>query len=332
MRIGGLDFLRLFCAAVVFAFHALYLFVLTRQVPWTTTPEIMAITQYGYLGVQVFFMISGYVIPMSVSGKSRFQFLVGRAARLLPAFWICLALTVAALSVAGRPPVLAQLAANIPIIAIMFGQPYIDGVFWSLTAEIIFYSWIFALAGSHNFPARLRVFALAWLAWAVVDFVVDLPLDGISNALWAPYFAIGIFIFLDQNGAKTFDRAMICVAVAIAAAFAWKQAVGLPFAQTSGLNPVVVSTIIMLMAATAFFVVRVPMQGRGLNVAIVCGAISYPLYLIHAEFGSILMSAVWRSAPEIIPLAPAAILAISYVVTRLEKPIAAYIRRIAPRR
>lgn len=45
--------------------------------------------KYGYLGVELFFMISGFVILMTASAGSLRRFCVSRAVRLYPSFWIC---------------------------------------------------------------------------------------------------------------------------------------------------------------------------------------------------------------------------------------------------
>ena len=66
------DYLRLLAAFSVVAFHYLYNGIHNGKVD-STRPRAdrSQIAQYGYLGVNFFFMISGYVIFASVTGKTR---------------------------------------------------------------------------------------------------------------------------------------------------------------------------------------------------------------------------------------------------------------------
>ena len=44
---------------------------------------------FGWIGVEIFFVISGYVIASSAEGAAPRTFLRRRAQRLLPAAWVC---------------------------------------------------------------------------------------------------------------------------------------------------------------------------------------------------------------------------------------------------
>jgi exopolysaccharide production protein ExoZ len=54
-------------------------------------------TWFGWVGVEVFFVISGFVITNSARGASPIEFLKGRVLRLYPAAWICATLSLFAL-------------------------------------------------------------------------------------------------------------------------------------------------------------------------------------------------------------------------------------------
>ena len=51
-------------------------------------PLLGSIFQYGYLGVELFFIISGYVVLLSAYHKNVREFFLSRVIRLYPAFWI----------------------------------------------------------------------------------------------------------------------------------------------------------------------------------------------------------------------------------------------------
>jgi len=89
----------------------------------------------GKVGVVVFFLISGFVIPYSLYNKDLKQFAVSRFFRLYPAYWFSIALFVA---ITGVPPLL-QLLANITMLQKFVGVADLIGVYWTLQIELIFY-------------------------------------------------------------------------------------------------------------------------------------------------------------------------------------------------
>lgn len=81
-RVEIIDYLRLFAAVSVVAFHYLYDGIVDGYVDGIRLTPLADVVRYGELGVDLFFMISGYVILASVAGKTARQFAVGRALRL----------------------------------------------------------------------------------------------------------------------------------------------------------------------------------------------------------------------------------------------------------
>src|SRR5262245_27551519 len=93
-RLRELDLLRFLAALGVLLFH----FTGYGGGPWPDDrarhlfPAIGTTTAYGYLGVDLFFMISGFVILMSVWGRGTAEFGVSRLVRLMPAYWFAVLL------------------------------------------------------------------------------------------------------------------------------------------------------------------------------------------------------------------------------------------------
>src|ERR1700683_4879328 len=95
-RLPQLDLLRFGAALSVALYHVC---------KWPAGGHaLQSVTQFGFLGVDVFFMISGYVILMTAEFRTPVEFAKSRIARLYPTFWISVAVTSVALSVTGEPP------------------------------------------------------------------------------------------------------------------------------------------------------------------------------------------------------------------------------------
>ena len=95
-RITELDALRGFAAACVVIYHFTHryndMFQHSFHVPhWL---------HYGNLGVQLFFIISGFVIFLTLNRTQKAtDFIVSRLSRLYPAYWVAIALTFTAAGV-----------------------------------------------------------------------------------------------------------------------------------------------------------------------------------------------------------------------------------------
>lgn len=99
----------------------------------------------GGIGVMLFFMISGFVIPASLrAGQPRGQeirrFVVSRLFRLYPAFWVSIiASLVFSWWLWGREVDALAILANITMAPQPFGQPLLEGLYWTLLTELVFY-------------------------------------------------------------------------------------------------------------------------------------------------------------------------------------------------
>src|SRR5688500_9728869 len=89
-RLPGIDLLRIVAALWVLFFHYLYLFPANGRLPGALAADpVQGVAAHGYLGVELFFVISGFVITLSAEGRTRAEFAVARAIRLWPAFVLC---------------------------------------------------------------------------------------------------------------------------------------------------------------------------------------------------------------------------------------------------
>ena len=138
-RMGSLDLLRLIAALSVLCFHYLFRASIAPPVLVHGYPEVAPFAMYGYLGVNLFFLISGFVIAWSAEGRSWTEFAAARFARLYPGFLVCMTASFIVQSLAADPnypydP--STWVANLFIVAPIFKRPFMDGVYWSIVFEI----------------------------------------------------------------------------------------------------------------------------------------------------------------------------------------------------
>ena len=165
-HVEALDLLRMIAALSVAIFH------FSVHGPFGASnlalPEIAFVAKYGYLGVQLFFIISGFVIAYSADGRIANGFAIARVARIYPGFVFCMTVTFLTTLVFGVPQLfettVTQWAANLFIIAPVLNQPYMDSVYWTIVIELIFYAWIYVLMVGGIFRRRIDVVLMIWLA------------------------------------------------------------------------------------------------------------------------------------------------------------------------
>ena len=148
LRFHEIDLLRFLAALSVLIFHYTYRGTIMGLVGGAAFPLVANVTKYGYLGVNLFFLISGFVILVSADGKSPRQFATSRIVRLYPTYWCCLTITFLAILLFGRGLFIVgagQYLANLTMLQSFAGVESIDGVYWSLAVEMKFYLLVFLL-------------------------------------------------------------------------------------------------------------------------------------------------------------------------------------------
>ncbi|MDP3896447.1 MAG: acyltransferase [Mesorhizobium sp.] len=328
-RIATLDLLRLVAALAVVGFH--YLFRGAAAEPYLAAgyPEAAPYAIYLYLGVNLFFLISGFVISASAEGRTWQRFAVARFARVYPGFVVCMLLTALVLAVAQTSlmPISArQVLANLVIFAPALGEPFVDGVYWSIVLELVFYGWV-ALAVAAGVFSRFKLeLVTVWLlVCAANEFLLG---SGALRLLflteYGPLFAGGILMHHVATRGRSAEALLL-----IAAAFllsthnmqimqAWM--IG-HYGTAVPLAGLVAANVLMhAMLAAAILLARYVPSTPAL---IMLGGITYPLYLLHQHIGYVAINAL---APAIGPwpaalATTAAMLLLSYAVWRFaERP------------
>jgi peptidoglycan/LPS O-acetylase OafA/YrhL len=123
---------------------------------------------WGAHGVQLFFVISGFVIFLTLDRtRSSMDFIVSRVARLYPAYWAAMLFTLSVVLLLGlpyyRPQSLWQILINVSMWHSLFGVPHVEGAYWTLYVEVCFYVVMLALFATDQLR-RIELWLLGALA------------------------------------------------------------------------------------------------------------------------------------------------------------------------
>lgn len=300
-RLPALDLLRLAAVGGVILYHYGFWGPTSNGTPLVALPALAPVAQYCFMGVPVFFAISGFVIAYSAEGRTAVSFAIARFSRIYPTFVFCTTLTFATVALlgAGHFKVTgAQWLANLFIAAPMLGQPYVDTAYWSLVIEVAFYAWAAAFIAFGLFPRRLDTIIVVWIAMTFAnELTIDTPIfEKLFMADDSGFFAVGLLIYQHYRGrrdARLWALSALALGTAIFQAIHRFQRLGVHAG--SSFDPLVVAAICVVSLGLVFLATRIRRVPLPASIVLAAGGITYPLYLLHMQLGYVLLAAV---APE----------------------------------
>jgi exopolysaccharide production protein ExoZ len=244
----------------------------------------------GWLGVHIFFVVSGYCIAAAVDaavsrGGSVFSFLRARALRIYPTYWMALVFLIvvgaATAPFIGKSPASALPSSWVAFVPDVFlVQPFFTNQFfllvsWSLAYELFFYAM--CAVGMLLLLAQWPAVLVLGIGFCLALLGLSLPSGSFPLDLW-PEFFLGVisFVFLRSQRAANMRAVWL-------SALAGVVLVGIGIATKSS-YPV---TMFVTAAVTAFGVAllhpfdRAMSELRWLKPLAYLGVISYSLYLVH---------------------------------------------------
>jgi peptidoglycan/LPS O-acetylase OafA/YrhL len=335
-RIAVLDLMRFVAALSVVIFHYGFRGYAAGGSQLVSFSALSPFARYGYLGVNLFFMISGFVISMSAEGKSAASFAASRFRRLYPAYWVACTLTFVAVPLLGAPHLAGtfhQWLVNLTMLQQAFGVPDIDGSYWSLFAELRFYLLIFLIWAGRLFRF-LPAFLVVWAAYLLAaKRGVFWPPSRFAIFPYGAYFIAGAaFYLVYRKRALPVAWALVGVSGVLAYYECTRDARHLTRYFEEPISPLVAASIVL-----TFFVIFALLALRKLDgVArpwfFTVGAMTYPLYLIHQYIGYALINKLANgSLPYLrLLLIVLLMLALSWGLNRfLEVPAARALKKLA---
>ena len=334
-RLHSLDGFRALAIALVIGFHYFARWApplsASPLYPYGSRAANIAVFRYGYLGVELFFIISGFVISMTLFRSSNLgNFARKRFARLFPTMLLCSTITFFVLQMLPQTAFRVSWQDFLP--SLTFTDPVLwnkviphdvhamDGSYWSLFEEVKFYFWVsllyFSFQGRNFFDKVGISFALLVGLLTAVR-VYGLPHQEIIEFLFAanylPWFVTGIgFFALYREPSSRIGWILLA------------ESAGAILIQALTKSADVAPEVIAWTISDALFFALLykphwlsPFSAR--PVAAI-GMASYSLYLLHQDAGVAMLqllsrSPFWRQNPDISFFAAGAIVLIMTVVS-----------------
>ncbi|WP_406043666.1 acyltransferase [Micromonospora sp. NBC_00898] len=328
-RLLVLDGLRLGAALMVVAYHL----VGDRIGVWqpsaaTAFGPLHSVATYGFLGVQLFFVISGFVICMSAWGRSVGDFFVSRVVRLYPAYWFAVLVTAGVLVAVPRGADLKvrDVLGNLTMMQEFLGIRHLDLSYWTLTVEMIFYILFAGLVARGLTYRAVVAFCAIWtVASLIVPKFGNQGLTNVVAAGYSSYFIAGIALYLIHRFGQNL---LLWSIIGLSWLISITRLPGLAQARDVSFVPtaVIVTGFFLVMAAVALNLFSW-VKWRWVATA---GAMTYPLYLIHQTVGLAVIERLQAHLSPwlLITALVASLLVAAWLIHRfVERPAARWMKR-----
>ncbi|WP_342388817.1 acyltransferase family protein [Salinicoccus bachuensis] len=242
---------------------------------------------FGEYGVQLFFIISGFVIYMSVMKvKSASDFAIKRSIRLYPAYMFAVALTFVVVSTSVMEDLkvgFGEALINMTMLQDFFtGVGRVDGVYWTLRVELTFYvlMGILLLFGKAK---HIMGVTLSWFTASVLIQVVHRTMDTeltsiireYSIASFSHMFIIGMMFYaIWQHGHRIKYHLVIGMAVIYDIFF----------------HSIENALFTLLFIGVFHLILNGNLKFLSSKVLVFFGTISYPVYLVHQNIGYVMIN------------------------------------------
>lgn len=354
--VPGLDLLRFFAACIVMIFHlafwswafpagqvAMASHGVANFQNWTT------LVPFGWAGVQIFFVISGFVIVLSAERTTPYKFFVSRFTRLVPAVWVCATITLLAWTlIDDRHGPLSLFAMYVRSVAFLPTGAWIDSVYWTLGVEVCFYALVFVLLMTDRqrwvHPIMRGIGLVSTLFW--VGFTIaasdrhSAVFELFSQVQWSRlgqltllqhgvFFALGVLLSscVVTRPSRTQSAWLLVFLIGGCLQIAGENALKL---EKTGFDFSPLVPCAIWLGAMLFFWIAVANNVRiqqlplwTLQILRRLGLMTYPLYLLHNVTGGALMGAfVDWGAPTATALgaAVAVVIALSWWISKVPEP------------
>jgi peptidoglycan/LPS O-acetylase OafA/YrhL len=268
-RIGIVETLRGLAALSVCLFHFAH-----SNIQFTGTSALYPqLVKFGWVGVEAFFVLSGFIIPYSMikSGyqvKDFFKFFAKRCLRIEPPYLLSVVLVVLLAYLSSKAPGfkgdefkldLGQLASHAAYLPEHLGYNWLSPVYWSLEAEFHYYILI-GLSISFLWKSKWTLLIGFILGWTASFYLHLYVFSGMQ------FFIMGIAVAAYKTERMRLYEVYLVVLGSVAVCILRGQPLVMP----------------SVSAAVAFLLCHSHFRT---NITDFLGKISFSLYLLHVPVG-----------------------------------------------
>lgn len=324
-RFAALDLLRYLASIMVATYHWTLEIGVDRSLSVYKIPILGDFIKNGSLGVQIFFIISGYVIFETAQSRTSFGFLFARFKRLIPGLLISMTIVffIGSRFVHSYSEPLKSFLTSITLSFQYFDVQPLATQLWTLVIEIKFYFliFLFLLCIPKVFKSRLLLLIFLFI-WCLIQYVPNSSYSFVMNILEflrlddnAKYFILGALINLMTSLARK-EILEHCLMFIIALPVLYLI---FPNGFTGFRDLVLLCSIIVI-----FLCNKIHFSKKVSKLSYWLGLSSYLIYLLHAHLGvAILLQLQDRITSNIFFLVSFTLLAL----TQLSLMLALYVEK-----
>ena len=305
-RLKHIDGLRGIAALLVVLFHVVEFSPARTELLEAMGPVADLWPYLGAIGVNIFFLLSGFVLFRSLerTRTSAGRFIVRRQLRLDPAYWAVIGLTLAfSLGKAFIPGLtggeysVGDVLVNLVYLQGILDRPFILSVSWTLCLEVQLYLLLLAVfVAARRITGTTRTLPVTLLVSGLGAVVLTRAVGHEMTWVWGPWplFCVGALLYVGRE-----DRRWTCAAV------------GLLVFRVAATPDVSMIEIASLAFALAVLVGWGPLtRALGSSWLTWLGLRSYSLYLFHHFAIDVTTRPIYKISPSLGVSAAASVLAI----------------------
>lgn len=244
---------------------------------------------WGYMAVATFFLLAGYLAAKKDESNTKLlEYIKHKVFRLFPAYWASIPITffVTCFWLPSRKVSIFAAVFNFTMLESFVGVALVDGAYWTLANELVFYAFIAFVVIILKKRDKLPFFCLAWILaltifhFAETDTLLSAAIGKIVAKQYGHMFAAGVSLkcFLQKN-----ERYRVIAGLTLILSIGYQML-------TFGMGYTLFYSISLLIVGVCAFANN---KGFVLNNKIrrilypleFIAGISYPLYLLHQNIG-----------------------------------------------
>ncbi|MDX3802440.1 acyltransferase [Streptomyces sp. AK04-3B] len=338
-RLYALDALRVIAALSVLIFHFTGVDAATKANwgvnPKALFPSIFPYTSYGSYGVQLFFIISGFVICLSAWNRTPGQFVQARFLRLFPAYWFSVVVAVVVWRAlpdgVRKAPSVSDSLTNLTMFQVPLSARHLVGAYWTLWAELTFYLIFLVVLWKGLDYVRVSVFCWLWLLASVLVQEEKFPLLGIfAQPLNTALFVSGIAMYLMYRfGPDLKLWGLLGASWLVMQSDLVQHADHLRHDKGMDRSPYVALALVTVFYLLVLAVALHKLDRINWKWLSTAGALVYPLYLLHEELGWAMIRTLYGhvGAWATLAITTVSLIVLAWLVHRfVEKPAQRWLR------